>query len=313
MSSQVFSKKQLEQIGNWRKQKWTWWEIYNAINYEWDVECTPDSVRLQFQRYGVKDKKGATKASLPLKPAKRAKSAKARKEDNRRILVISDMHVPYQHPDTVAFLKAVKDKYKPTRVINIGDEVDKHALSFHNSDPDLFSAGHELQEAIKQLQPIYEMFPYMDLVDSNHGSLAYRKGKHHGIPRKYLKDYGDVLEAPPGWQWHPELIVTLPTGEKCFFHHGLAADIMKVVNQRSMCAVQGHYHSKFTLGYSSNPASLLWGMTVGCLIDGHSLAFAYDRNNLGRPIKGLGIIIDGLPKLLPMVLDDGGRWNGVVP
>ena len=63
------------------------------------------------------------------------------KEDNSRVLLISDMHIPYHHPDTLEFLQYLKDKYKPTRVICLGDELDKHALSYHDHDPDLPSAG----------------------------------------------------------------------------------------------------------------------------------------------------------------------------
>ena len=55
---------------------------------------------------------------------------------DKRILVISDMHMPYHHPDSFAFLKAVKKSFDPTRIINIGDEVDNHGISFHDSDPD---------------------------------------------------------------------------------------------------------------------------------------------------------------------------------
>ncbi|WP_206696334.1 hypothetical protein, partial [Streptococcus pseudopneumoniae] len=76
----------------------------------------------------------------------------------------------------------------------VGDEVDKHALSFHDSDPDLMSAGDELKAAIKCLPPLYKLFPKMALVDSNHGSMVYRKGLHHGIPRKYIRAYGEVLD-----------------------------------------------------------------------------------------------------------------------
>jgi predicted phosphodiesterase len=43
---------------------------------------------------------------------------------NQVILVISDLHIPYEHRDALAFLRAVKAKYKPTQVICIGDEVD---------------------------------------------------------------------------------------------------------------------------------------------------------------------------------------------
>jgi hypothetical protein len=223
------------------------------------------------------------------------------------------MHHPYSHPDTVTFLRAVTRKYKPTRVVLLGDEVDKHALSFHDSDPDLLSAGDELEAAIEALTPLYKLWPEVDIVDSNHGSLAYRRAKHHGIPRKYIRDYGDVLDAPSGWTWHDELLVKVPGGNQVYFHHGLSKDVMKVVAQRGLCVVQGHYHTEFRIGYLGNPNHLLWGMQVGCSIDPKALAFAYDRNNLGRPIIGHGIILNGLPKLLPMVLDRRGRWAGETP
>jgi hypothetical protein len=188
-----------------------------------------------------------------------------------------------------------------------------HAMSFHDSDPDLMSAGDELEAAIEQLEPLYDLFPVADVIDSNHGSMAYRRGKHAGIPRKYIKDYNDVLDSPPGWRWHMELLVKVPGGNEVLFHHGLSKNVMKVVAQRGMCVVQGHYHTEFTIGYLGNPNHLLWGMTVGCSIDGRSLAFAYDRTNLGRPIIGHGLIINGIPRLLPMVLNRRGRWNKEVP
>jgi len=71
---------------------------------------------------------------------------------NKCILVISDTHCPYHHPDLIAFLKAIKKKYKPDRVIHIGDEVDSHAISFHDSDPDLYSAGHEHKESLPTIK-----------------------------------------------------------------------------------------------------------------------------------------------------------------
>lgn len=264
-----------------------------------------------------REKARRTALRLAKRPKQRAAPLEERADDEKadysRVLVISDMHMPFQHPDTVAFLTAVKKKYVPTHIICVGDEVDHHNLSFHDSDPDLPGAGDELQAAIKELRPLYKLFPRMDLIDSNHGSMVYRKGKHHGIPRKYLRDYGEVLEAPVGWRWHMDLLIKLPTGQDVYFHHGLSQDVMKMVAQRGVCAVQGHYHTKFCVGYLGTPRDLLWGMNVGCSIDSRALAFAYDRTNLGRPLIGHGLILDGQPRLLPMTLEAGGRWNGVVP
>ena len=67
----------------------------------------------------------------------------------KSILVISDQHAPYHHIDTIDFLAAIKQKYKPDTVVNIGDEMDWHSISFHDSHPGLYSPSHELQVARK--------------------------------------------------------------------------------------------------------------------------------------------------------------------
>ncbi len=306
-----FSTSQVERIVEARDKGLTYTEIAKEVTELAGYPVTGDRVSSAYRRFKNRPKAAKKKATMG-KIEPRAQSPNA-KVDNSRILVISDLHVPYHHPDSFAFLAAVAEKYKPTRIVCIGDEVDHHAMSFHDSDPDLLSAGEELRSSIKALKPLYKLFPNVDLIDSNHGSMAFRKGKHFGIPRKYLRDYGDVLESPTGWNWHGDLTLTLSNGSTVYFHHGLSADVMKVVNQRGTCVVQGHYHLKFCIGYSGNPESLLWGMNVGCSIDTHSMAFAYDKTNLGRPVIGHGIIIDGQPKLLPMILHKGGRWTKVVP
>ena len=229
---------------------------------------------------------------------------------NDRILILSDIHAPYNHPDTVAFLAAVKEKYKPTRVLCVGDEVDKHAMSFHTSDPDLMSAGDELEAAIKVLKQIYKLFPEVDVVDSNHGSMHYRKGKHHGIPRKYLRDYNEILEAPKGWKWHHTLIVNLPNKQELFMCHGMKKNGIKLAESMGMNVVQGHYHSDFNINYTSSPSQLIWSMMVGCLIDDHSLAFHYNKVTPSRPIIGVGVVINGHPQLIPMIKNKKGRWIG---
>ena len=230
-------------------------------------------------------------------------------DNNSRILILSDMHIPYNHPDLIPFLTAVKKKYKPTRVISVGDEVDKHAMSFHDSDPDLMSAGDELLKSIKILQPIYKLFPAVDLVDSNHGSMAYRKGKAHGIPRKYIRSYGEVLDAPDTWTWHNDLTITLPNKQKLYICHGMSKNGLSLASSMGMCTVQGHYHTEFNISYGSSPSQLYWSMMVGCLIDDDSLAFHYNKITAGRPIIGLGMIIDSHPVLIPMVLNNKGRWD----
>lgn len=231
-------------------------------------------------------------------------------EDNSRVLLISDMHIPYHHPDMLAFLKHLKEKYNPTRVICLGDELDKHALSYHDSDPDLSSAGDELRNSLPVIKELFKMFPRMDIVESNHGSLVWRKAKTFGIPRHYIKSYNDVLGVDEGWKWSFDLTINLPNGQKCYIHHGKTSDVVKLSQQTGSCSVQGHYHESFKVDYWGNSTGLYWGMQAGCLINDEALAFSYNNVNIKRPVIGTGLIINSLPILEPMILDDNGRWIG---
>lgn len=232
---------------------------------------------------------------------------------NASILILSDLHAPYGHPDTYKFLKAVKKKYKPDRVISVGDEIDGHAISFHDSNPDLLSPGEELKTAIERLSCLYELFPQVDLCESNHGSLVYRKGVAMGLPRGVFKSYRDILQAPRGWRWHDHITLKMSNGSWLYVCHSKGADVLKVSQSMGMSVVQGHHHEKFELRYWGNSRGLYFGMFVGCSVDDSSLAMAYNRLNLKRPVIGHGIILNGLPQLLPMVLDSSARWIGEVP
>ena len=223
---------------------------------------------------------------------------------------ISDLHAPYMHKDSLDFIKRIKKVYSLEKWICLGDEVDKHGLSFHDSDPDLHSAGHELMEATYFLQDLAKIVPTLDLVDSNHGSLILRKALSNGIPRAYIKEYNDIYGVPDTWKWHSDLTIKLSNGQHVYIHHGKSADVFKLSQAQSMCAIQGHYHEKFNIHYWGNSLGLYWGMQTGCLVDPKSLAFAYNKNNLKRPIIGTGVVIEDQPLLVPMVLDKKGRWVG---
>lgn len=234
-------------------------------------------------------------------------------EDNSCILHICDTHAPYSHPDLIPFLRAVKEHYQPTRVVHGGDEVDNHALSFHDSDPNLDSAGKELHEARKVITDLHSLFPEMQICHSNHGSLIYRRALKCGIPTEYLKSYREILfpdGGGEGWSWHEKIRLTLPNGEAVQFQHQCAGDPVNAAAHERCNLVLSHEHSKFHITYSASHAALYFGMHGGCLLDAPSLAFAYGKTALKRAIIGCAVIIDSQPVLVPMLLSKGGRWTG---
>lgn len=231
--------------------------------------------------------------------------------DNSRILCIPDLHFPYCHVDSLDFLHKIKKTYQPTRVICLGDELDFHSYSMHRPNPDLLSPGHELARALGYIDTLHELFPKMDLLHSNHGSLVYRKGLENGTPRHLLKSYNEFMGIPvEDWKWHERLVLTLPNGTKCCFHHGLSANVLNASQALGMSLVQGHHHSQFEIRYWKNEDRLSFAVTSGCLIDDTSMAFAYNKLQVKRPIIGVTLIENSMPYLVPMAMDENNRWTG---
>ena len=221
------------------------------------------------------------------------------------------MHLPYQHKDSIKFLKEIKKEFRPDKIVNIGDLLDFHAISMHDSNPDLYSAGMELDKAKEYIKVLENIFPEVIEVDSNHSSLVYRRALKYGMSKQFLKPYGEFLGTRK-WKWIDDLTLTMSNGQRCFFTHGRSADVLKVSQTMGMNCVQGHYHTKFLISYWANPDNLFFAMNVGCLINQKSMAFSYAKNFKTRFILGCGIILNGIPRLLPMVINKKGDWIGKI-
>ncbi len=238
------------------------------------------------------------------------------KLSSSRILAIPDLHSPYHHRDALAFLSDLKSWLNPTRVICLGDETDGHGLSMHDSDPSLDAAGPELVKAQEFLLKLEELFPVMDIAHSNHGSLVYRRAFKAGIPAAYIKPYRDFLfpgGQGRGWQWMEKIKVKLPDGSLVIFQHQSSGDILANAAHERCSIVEGHEHGVFEIRYRSSSEAIYWAVTSGCLIDKDALAFAYGKLFPKKPILGATVIIDSIPILVPMPLNEQGRYTGKLP
>ena len=124
-----------------------------------------------------------------------------------KVLIIPDIQVPFEHPDTIPFLKAVEKLVNPTRIVQIGDLIDSHALSQYESDPDGMSAGDELRATIKHLRKFYKAFPEVTVTLGNHDDRLHRLAFSAGVPRSCVRDLPDILEFPSHWRLVDELII----------------------------------------------------------------------------------------------------------
>ena len=225
------------------------------------------------------------------------------------VLAISDTQAPFHHVDSIEFLRWVRDKYKPDTIVHVGDEVDFHALGDWDHDPDGYSAGHELEAALKFMKKLYALFPKVLACRSNHTDRPLRKAFKAGIPKAFLREYSEFLQAPPGWRWadqHEIDGVVYEHGEGFSGYNGALNSALK----NGAPTVIGHIHSHAGILYSADAKRILYGFNVGCLIDKDAYAFAYGKNLRHKPLLGVGIIRKGIPCWVPMLLDSNGRWTG---
>lgn len=224
------------------------------------------------------------------------------------VLIISDLQAPFEHKDTVKFLTWMKKKYKPTKVVCIGDEIDFHAISKYAKDPDGYGAGNELKTAVEHLQPIYKLFPNVMCCTSNHTDRPYIRAFEAGLPRSIVKDIRDILQAPEGWEWRDKWVIDNVSYIHGHGHNGGQSAIQQLATKYPTSVVFGHVHAHAGLYYRATDCDLKFAMNVGCMINTKAYAFVYGKHMITKPILGCGIVHKGLPTFVPMLLNKNGRW-----
>jgi hypothetical protein len=108
----------------------------------------------------------------------------------RRYLVIGDLHEPFCLDGYLDFCKDTYRKYNCNQVVFIGDVIDSHYSSFHETDPDGMGGGQELELAIKRLARWVEAFPVADVTIGNHDRIISKQS----LLRWYSKGLDKVFQ-----------------------------------------------------------------------------------------------------------------------
>lgn len=204
----------------------------------------------------------------------------------KRVLLISDLHHPWAIDGWFEFLSDLHKKRKYDLIISMGDEVDAAGISFHEKEDGMPTASKELEMAIDSMNLMSTLFPKMYIVDSNHGSLIFRRSKFHGIPYSYLRPLPELYGCP-GYSWHNEIMLTTNLGQ-VYLCHGKSATYGKLAKDERVSAVQGHYHSKSEITWHASSAGKIFNMFVGCLADQSKLAFTYSKTHSAKFINSVG-------------------------
>lgn len=209
-----------------------------------------------------------------------------RKTTENRVLVIGDLHEPFCLDGYLEFCIDTYNKYQCNKVVFIGDVIDNHYSSYHETDADGMGGGQELELAISKLAEWYKAFPNAHVTIGNHDRLIMRKAQTSAVPKKWIKDYKEVLEVP-NWEFVNRVVI-----DNVQYIHGEAGTAKVKCKADMMSTVQGHLHTQAYTEWFVGANFKVFGMQVGCGIDHESYAMAYAKAGK-KPVIGCGIVIDG--------------------
>lgn len=214
-----------------------------------------------------------------------------------RVLVIGDPHEPFTLDEYLEHCIKIYIKYNCNHVVFIGDIIDNHYSSYHETDPDGLGGKDELELAIQRVAKWVEAFPIADVCTGNHDLIIMRKAMSGGIPSQWIREFSDVLNAP-NWTFDTDFEY-----DDVLYTHGTGRKAEARMKQDLTSVVCGHYHTEFYIKYLVGRNYRLFAMQVGCGIDYKAYALAYGRN-FARPIIGCGVVLENgtLPILEPMKL-----------
>lgn len=221
--------------------------------------------------------------------------------DPKNILVIGDTHIPFERIGYLEFCREQQEKFNCGTVIHIGDTVDMHFSSFHETNPDGFSAGDELTLSISKLKRWGYTFPKVKACFGNHDLLIQRQAFSAGLSQKWIRGFNEVLELP-GWEFDMEYII-----EDVIYTHGTGTSgengaFQKALNRRKS-VVSGHLHTIANVKWNVSEMDRIFAMQVGCGIDDKAYAFEYARGIVKKSIISCGVVLQGsLPIIIPMNL-----------
>jgi predicted MPP superfamily phosphohydrolase len=204
-----------------------------------------------------------------------------------RVLCIGDLHEPFCLDGYLEFCIKTYAENNCNRVVFIGDLVDNHYSSYHETDSDALGGLDELEYAIKKLSKWYKAFPDADVTLGNHDRIIIRKAQTSNIPSKWIKEFKDVLETP-NWRFVTDVYI-----DGVRYVHGDKSSAAKTAAKRDMVStVSGHFHTQMYVEWFFGKYAALFGMQVGCGIDSSSYAMGYMQGGKKEAI-GVGIVIGG--------------------
>ena len=220
-----------------------------------------------------------------LKPNEIQVIQKLREQEINNVLVIGDLHEPFCLDEYLDWCLEQYETYNCNEVVFIGDVIDNHYSSYHETSADGMGGADELDLAIKKIARWYDVFTKATVIIGNHDRLIMRKAQTSAIPSKWIKSYKEVLQVP---EWN---FVERYEKDGVQFIHGEGGTARTKSRADMMNTVQGHLHTQCYTEHYVGKKFRIYGTQVGCGINHESYAMAYAKYGK-KPAIGCAVILN---------------------
>ena len=203
-----------------------------------------------------------------------------------RVLVVGDLHAPFDLDGYFNHCVDVYNRYNCNTTVFIGDVIDNHYSSYHETDADGMGGGEELDVAVERLRRWHKQFPNSVVIIGNHDRIIMRKAQTSQVPAKWIRSYKEVLEVPT-WDFKEQHEI-----DDVLYIHGEGGTARTKAKADLQSVVQGHLHTQAYTEYSVGRKARIFGCQVGCGIDHESYAMAYAKAGK-KPAIGCAVILGG--------------------
>jgi predicted phosphodiesterase len=222
------------------------------------------------------------------------------KLDAKRLLVLSDIHIPYHSIDAITCAFDYAKKEKPDAILLNGDTIDFFGLSRFMKDPKKRSVAHELQ-AFKEL---------VDVIKKTfNAKIYYKMGNHceryehflwmkaHELVGIEEFDFSNIIKArAEGIEIIKDKRI-IKAGDLNIIHgHEFGGSVFSPVNiarglflKGKVSAMQGHNHQSSSHSESNMNGEITTTWSLGCLCELHPAYLPINKWNHGFAI----VDIDG--------------------
>ena len=208
-----------------------------------------------------------------------------RETEARNVLVIGDLHEPFCLDTYLDWCIEQYDTFNCTEVVFIGDVIDNHYSSYHETSADGMGGLEELELAIKRIARWRDAFPVATVLIGNHDRLIMRKAQTSAIPSKWIKSYKEVLETPD-WNFVERYVL-----DNVQYLHGEGGTASTKCRADMMNTVQGHLHTQCYVQNFVGQKFRIFGVQVGSGIDHESYAMAYAKYGK-KPAVGCVVVLN---------------------